>query len=99
MQIACVGVQQCCLPGDGFNHLGMSVADVTNIVKTIEIRPPVIVDKPGAFSAYKFYRFGIGNRQVGQQDFFAFFDNFRPGATILMEGFWWNTCQFSHIRE
>ena len=59
VQVAGIGVEQRSLAGQGLDHVGMTMAQVADVVEAVQVGPPEVVDQPYAIPAHEFDRIGV----------------------------------------
>ena len=52
VQVACVGIECLCLPGDGLDNVGVAVSDMTDVVDAIEVGSTAGIVEPRTPAAY-----------------------------------------------
>ncbi len=64
VQVACIGVELCRLASSRFDHPGVAVAHVANIVDQVEVAAAAVVVEVLAVAADYFQRVRIGHAEV-----------------------------------
>ena len=71
MQVAGVGVQDPGLAGERSQHVGVTVADVGDVVVCVEIAPALSIEKPHPLAAYHVHGLVVEQRKPGAEQSLA----------------------------